>query len=91
MAEKEIRHSYPASEGIAVVPAKPVCWHAADLWEQLPSAMLVLYFPLLIRRATWACFFFRPFSNTSNLLVLVLASLEFTGLVLVLAYFAYLK
>ena len=91
MAEKEIGHPYPALEGIGVVPAKPICWHAADLWEQVPSAVLVLHFPLLIYRATQACFFFRPFSNTSNLLVLGLASLEFTGSFLVLACFAYMK
>lgn len=91
MAEKEIGHPYLASEGIAVVPAKTLCWHAAGLWEQFPSAMLVLCLPLLICMGTWACFFFRPFSKTSNLLGLGLASLEFAGSLLVLACFAYMK
>lgn len=36
--KKEVWYPYPASEGIAVVPAKPVCWRAADLWEKFSYA-----------------------------------------------------
>lgn len=72
-----------------MVPAKHICWCAADLWEPFSSAMLTLCFSLSESHGHVSSL--DPSQKLHICWVWGLASLKFAGSLLVLACLAYMK